>query len=281
MKEIIKKHYIFIPIVILAIFFGYKIITYDLIEAKRIDILNNAKAELETASWEVKEKLDQRLELDSNLKKDIEFLIHSDECIKANSFTWVVTDCDKLKIKEEVVKEKFLSVTWQKEKLILKEVTTNNIHKWRVNSAWSSKPKAELKWNTFSEISLAHNIPVEYWYEAEKKYKVKKEVALCIAWADSWLGRYLKTKNNIGNVGNNDRWDKVSYATLYDWVEAIFKTLNNKYLWHKQSIGSLSPWGWWDTPHYATSKDNWNNNVINCLSVIHWIPVTENYLFRL
>ena len=276
-KKLVAAIFIWITLLVVT----YLIASYDFIEAKRIDILNNAKAELETASWEVKEKLDQRLELDSNLKKDIEFLIHSNECIKANSFTWVVADCDKLEVKEEVVKEKFLSVTWQKEKVIIKEVIKESTHKWRVNSAGISKPKAELKWNTFSEISLAHNIPVEYWYEAEKKHKIKKEVALCIAWADSWLWRYLKTKNNIWNVWNNDRWDKVSYATLYQWVEAIFKTLNNKYLWHKQSIGSLSPWGWWDKPHYATSPDNWNNNLLNCLSVIHWIPINENYLFRL
>lgn len=36
-------------------------------------------------------------------------------------------------------------------------------------------------------------------------HKVYPEVILCIAYADSSLGRHLKTTNNFGNVGNNDR----------------------------------------------------------------------------
>jgi len=39
----------------------------------------------------------------------------------------------------------------------------------------------------------------------QEKYGVKMTVALCIAKADSSLGRELKTTNNIGNVANNDR----------------------------------------------------------------------------
>lgn len=36
-------------------------------------------------------------------------------------------------------------------------------------------------------------------------HKVYPEVIICIAYADSSLGKHLKTKNNVGNVGNNDR----------------------------------------------------------------------------
>ena len=41
--------------------------------------------------------------------------------------------------------------------------------------------------------------------DAGKQYNIKPEVILCIARADSDLGRATKSKNNLGNVGNNDR----------------------------------------------------------------------------
>jgi hypothetical protein len=154
---------------------------------------------------------------------------------------------------------------------------------WRVNSQWQSKSKEELWGNTFYEILQAHWLEntASHWMQNESKYKIKKEVPLCIAWADSGLGKYLKTKNNFGNVWNNDRGDKVSYATAEAGIEAIYKVLNNKYLWHKQSIGSLSVWGGGSKPYYATSKENWNNNVINCLTVMYWTNVDENFMFRI
>jgi len=34
---------------------------------------------------------------------------------------------------------------------------------------------------------------------------IDKDVVMCIAFAESTLGHYLSTSNNIGNVGNNDR----------------------------------------------------------------------------
>lgn len=159
--------------------------------------------------------------------------------------------------------------------------TSNKSDTWLKNSQGQSKSRSELWGNTFEEISTAHWIPLEYWYNSEKKWKVKKEVWLCIARADSWLWKYLKTKNNIGNVGNNDRWDRVNIATLEKWVDVIFQTINNKYLWHKQSIGSLSVWWGGNSPYYATSPDNWDKNVRNCLSVIHWQEISKDFKIRL
>ncbi len=38
-----------------------------------------------------------------------------------------------------------------------------------------------------------------------KGTNIDKDVVICIAFAESTLGHYLSTNNNIGNVGNNDR----------------------------------------------------------------------------
>ena len=152
---------------------------------------------------------------------------------------------------------------------------------WRVNSEGKSKHKSELWGDTFEEVLESHWLPKQHFIDFEEKYKIKKEAVVCIAWADSWLGKMLKSKNNIGNVGNNDRGDVVHFATIEKGIEAMFRVLNNKYLGHKQSIGSLSPWGGGTRPFYATSVENWNINVLNCLNTILDPTINENWNFRI
>jgi hypothetical protein len=157
---------------------------------------------------------------------------------------------------------------------------------WKLNSQWRSKEYFELYWQKIDRIN---QILDKYWLkehhidliELGNEYKIDYALVVCIARADSWLWTQLKTTNNIWNVGNNDRGNTVSYETLYDWWKAIFRVLHNKYLWHKQSIWSLSVWWWWNPPYYATSQENWNMNVLNCMSNIYNTNINENYLFRL
>ena len=122
-------------------------------------------------------------------------------------------------------------------------------------------------------------------------YKVKPEVLVAIAMADSSLGQALKTKNNIGNVGNNDRNDTVSYATLEAGIEAMGKTLNNQYLGNHTKIGELSNGGRTvlklkacgvdGVKCYATSKSNWNRNVVGALrEMFQDQTIDENFNFR-
>lgn len=154
---------------------------------------------------------------------------------------------------------------------------------WRVNSEWKSKHKSELCITdcTFTWVLNRYWIPTQPFIDNETKYWVKKELAVCIAWADSHLGRALKSTNNIWNVGNNDRWQVVHYKTIEAWIEAIYRVLTNKYLWHKQSVWSLSVWGGWSQPRYATSLENWNNNVLNCLNTILDPTINKSRNFRL
>ena len=120
---------------------------------------------------------------------------------------------------------------------------------------------------------------------------IKYPVAICIARADSHLWKALKSKNNIGNVGNNDRWDTKAFATIYDGITAIFNTLNNKYQVNNNTIGELSHWwrtllwlSWCaekGTYCYATSKSTRNINVINCVNMIYDTEKNEYFKFRL
>lgn len=46
---------------------------------------------------------------------------------------------------------------------------------------------------------------VAFREDVVKGTNIDKDMVICIAFAESTLGRYLSTSNNIGNVGNNDR----------------------------------------------------------------------------
>jgi hypothetical protein len=123
--------------------------------------------------------------------------------------------------------------------------------------------------------------------------KVSPELLVCIAQADSSLGNALKSNNNIGNVGNNDRGDTVSYSTLEEAVNRIGLVLNNRYMGGIEKVGHLSQGGrnvigsqysCGDAPApykcYATSPYNWNNNVVGCMNEILKVNIDENFKFR-
>lgn len=163
---------------------------------------------------------------------------------------------------------------------------TYNTGIFRSNKEWSSKKLPKL-----SAIGIAERSDEflkKFWHDYEirdniaREGWVKTEVLFCIARADSHLWYALKSKHNYGNVGNNDRGDTVSYKSREEGIKAIvLYALNGTYLKHKQSIWSLSPWWWWSKPYYATSKENWNINVLNCLSLMYNKRVNEDFIFRL
>lgn len=168
-------------------------------------------------------------------------------------------------------------------------VTGNAVAKpvYRVNSNWRAKPVAKISW-TGVEARIASMLR-QYWHNLNEwnivgnNYKIKTEVLVCIAWADSHLGYALKGSYNYGNVGNNDRWDVVHFSNKLQGISAIGQTLNNKYLGTKLTIGDLSRAGSCTTnctKFYATSKDNRQNNMLNCLSNIHNTRIEPTFTFR-
>jgi len=79
-----------------------------------------------------------------------------------------------------------------------------------------------------------------FWDEVVKWTNIDRDMVICIAFAESTLWRFLSTDNNIGNVWNNDRWDRVAYNNPYNGARLIPLTLNNKYLWNYHTIKQLS-----------------------------------------
>jgi hypothetical protein len=165
-----------------------------------------------------------------------------------------------------------------------KEIISLNTDKIQLKVAEQSAPLVNRKENMIKYLQKnAHKDiknSIEIWLKFEDKHKIKAEVAICIAQADSSLGRALKTKYNLGNVGNTDSGKIRKYDSWESGIEAIFKVLNNDALGQKQTIGSLSRGGGGKGAIYASSPINWNRNVKACLSTILQENIKEGYLIR-
>jgi hypothetical protein len=119
-----------------------------------------------------------------------------------------------------------------------------------------------------------------FWEDVAKDTNIDRDVCVCVAFAESTLGKYLTTANNIWNVWNNDRWDRIGYGWAFAWARMIPLTLNNKFLWNYHTIKQLSRYGNEDGKIYASSPINRQTNVLKCLSQIKWYYVPEDFPFR-
>ena len=121
---------------------------------------------------------------------------------------------------------------------------------------------------------------LDFWNSVVDWTNIDRDVVICIWVAESTLGKYLTTDNNIWNVWNNDRWDRVAYNTPYAWARLIALTLNNQHLGKYHTINQLSRYWNPDWKIYASSPINWQTNVMKCLSKIKWYTIPEDFPFR-
>ncbi|MCX6823713.1 MAG: peptidoglycan DD-metalloendopeptidase family protein [candidate division SR1 bacterium] len=121
---------------------------------------------------------------------------------------------------------------------------------------------------------------VAFREDVVKDTNIDKDMVICIAFAESTLGKYLSTNANIGNVGNNDRGDRVPFTSAYGGARAIPVTLNNAFLGGYHTINQLSRYGNKDGKIYASSPINWQTNVLKCLSQIKGYYIPEDFPFR-
>ena len=121
---------------------------------------------------------------------------------------------------------------------------------------------------------------LDFWNSVVEWTNIDRDVVICIWVAESTLWKYLTTSNNIWNVWNNDRWDRVAYNTPYAGARLIPLTLNNQHLGKYHTINQLSRYGNPDWKIYASSPINWQTNVMKCLSKIKGYTVPEDFPFR-
>lgn len=160
---------------------------------------------------------------------------------------------------------------------------------WKLNESWDAQEMPEIQWSDehekFKKLSEAYWLDASQIRAVENHYWIKEWVILCITVAEtSWWNRGAWWKN-IWSVWSNDRWDRPTFALMESWLEAIWKTLNNQYLWRIQTLWCLSnAWScqsrddkWY---RYATSDSSRENNMKACLSTIYWSIDPANFSIR-
>lgn len=165
------------------------------------------------------------------------------------------------KLNDQCRSQKYIKIIWEK-----REDRIIELFKWFWYSTW----EANDLWDIYRSS----------W----RIGRIRWEFIVCVAYADSSLGKALLTKNNPWNVGNNDRWDKQWFDTIEKWVYAIAQTLNNKYLWKKSTLIELSLHemnkAWIPVDKFYASGKNRAMNVSNCLWMIHDKDVWLDFNYR-
>lgn len=119
------------------------------------------------------------------------------------------------------------------------------------------------------------------WVEESLDGNIDPSFTMCIGLAETGLGRNLKTDYNVGNIGNTDSGATKLYPNARSWVYWIVKTLNNKFLSGYTKILELSRYGNKTGAIYASSSDNWHNNIVKCMSQLKQKYISDDYPFRL
>ena len=168
---------------------------------------------------------------------------------------------------------------------------------YRVRRWYEYKNKNEnsrlfkLEWNT--EIERQKYLINKYaywsfnnwqmWIDESLDWNIDPSFVMCIGLAETTLWKHMKTPYNIWNIWNTDSGATVNFPNAASWVYWMIKTLNNQYLSQYDEIKQLSRyWNKDNTkPIYASSPDNWHNNIIKCMSHLKWTYVPDDYNFRL
>lgn len=176
-----------------------------------------------------------------------------------------------------------------------------NARRWFMyNDNWSSNSNTfYLLWTNEIERQkyLIDKYAVDWfddwqmWVDESIFWNIDPSLTMCIWLAESTMWLNMTTSYNIGNVWNNDRWDREHLSSPREWISLIVSTLNNRYFRDIDELYKLS-WAWrkeyWDKPCttqwefcYATDTNNWHNNVTKCLTHLKARYIPDDYNFRI
>jgi len=119
------------------------------------------------------------------------------------------------------------------------------------------------------------------WIEESVSAGIDPSFMMCVWLAETTLWKYMKSRNNIWNVGNNDRGDTVDFATPRQWIHWMTKTFNNQFLGNYTELQQLSRYGNKTGSIYASSDFNWHNNISKCMSHVKGQYIPDDFQFRI
>lgn len=179
--------------------------------------------------------------------------------------------------------------SYQEEEKAESEITIDSEERypWELNQSWDAQEMPVLiateSHQRFIELCERYNLPADVIWHTENYYWLKEGTILCVSitetsWGKKWYG--VDGCWNYGNVGNTDNPNnRRCFANQWQWLAAIWQTLNNDYLKNNQTIACLN-WAWnciepkASGKRYATSKSgNRQRNMIGCFYSIYQTPI--------
>jgi len=271
MKQLIKQEFIYILIAFIVIWVWVLLIT------------NNTKADedsrkISTLHYELNEVMKQKESCYNSLsyKESVENFMG--KAVLCSEYDEQIKNLEaEIEQLSDFYFEKMTDWEWQQVLESDLVETQQERTPWAVS--WDHQIMPEVAWTDshtrFKEMAEAYWLSASQIWQVENHYWIREWVVLCITVAEtSWWHNWAWWKN-IWSVGSNDRGDRPVFALMETGLEWIAKTLTNKYLWNKQTLGCLSNAGSCKEQNdngkrYATSEDHWEKNMVACLSNIYW-----------
>ena len=186
----------------------------------------------------------------------------------------------------EQAKEKLKNEFWLQ---ITEEEKAEEWKPWQLTEDGDHQEMPAVEWTDehekFKSLASSYGLDASQIRAVENHYGIREWVILCITIAETSGGNRGAWWKNIWSVWSNDRGDRPTYALMESWLEDIGKTLNNKYLWSKNTLWCLSNAGSCKESNdngkrYATSESSRQKNMVACLSTIYWNVDASTFTIR-
>ena len=246
----------------------------------RLEVIQERLKELEQLKQDTQSQINQH-EMDiTTLKQVMEQLEYEESNLNSealNLFNWFLGNPEPIDL---ITDEEWNLIWWIWNEPSLE---SSEWQPWQLTEDWTNQVMPTTTWDNsherFKSLANAYGLNPSAIREVENHYGITEGVILCITIAETSWGKFGAGEWNIWNVGNTDsnpRWN--SYSNLWASLDAIGRTLTNRYLGKKQTLGCLS-----NRHHCEEVNDNWARyatsspetswarepNMVACLSQIY------------
>jgi len=111
-------------------------------------------------------------------------------------------------------------------KPVAKKTKKEEVHKMDgkiISANWRKKLLEHIE-----KINNKFVVNYKFIEEMSNKYKLKPALLIAVIQNDTWMWKYLISKNNVANVWNDDSWKRVHFKSPRSWIEALAKNLRKR-----------------------------------------------------
>ena len=254
----------------------------------RLEVIQERLKELEQLKQDTQSQINQH-EMDiTTLKQVMEQLEYEESNLNSealNLFNWFLGNPEPIDL---ITDEEWNLIWWiwnesSLDKSSEPSLESSEWQPWQLTEDWTNQVMPPISGDDsherFKSLANAYGLNPSAIREVENHYGITEGVILCITIAETSWGKFGAGEWNIWNVWNTDSNPRGnSYSNLWASLDAIGRTLTNRYLGKKQTLGCLS-----NRHHCEEVNDNWARyatsspetswarepNMVACLSQIY------------